>query len=206
LFLGVWLVKLYDFQLSGNCYKVRLFLNILGLRYQAIPLDLMAGDQRQPEFLALNPKGQVPVLVDEGATVADAQAILVYLARRNEAADWLPTDPESLAHIQFWLSTASNEIANGPARARLYAKFGMEGDVAAAEAIAARLFQWLDPLLGRRDWLVGARPTIAEMAVYPYIALAHEGNLSLESFGAIRRWLERCGNLPGYIGMPGLLS
>lgn len=85
-------MQLHDFTLSGNCYKVRLFLALLGRQVELLQVDLRGGAQKRPEFLALNPRGQVPVLVDEGQSVYDSQAILVYLARRYADARWLPQD------------------------------------------------------------------------------------------------------------------
>ncbi len=197
-------MKLYDFELSGNCYKARLLLQLLQLPYQGIAMDLRGGAHKKPDFLALNPKGQVPVLEDGEHVIADSQAILVYLAEKETAREWYPADPVSRAQIQFWLSTASNEVTHGPARARYYTKFGIEGDVAAAQALAERLFAWLAPVMEKRNWLVGSRPTIADIAMFPYIALAHEGRLSLEPYPAIRAWIERIKGIDRFIGMPGL--
>ncbi|HKK13872.1 MAG TPA: glutathione S-transferase N-terminal domain-containing protein [Gammaproteobacteria bacterium] len=94
------MIRLYDYERSGNCYKVRLLLALLGLPWERVPVDLRRGEERRPEFLALNPRGQVPVLTDGDWVVWDSQAILVYLARRYGGAQWLPQEARPLAEVQ----------------------------------------------------------------------------------------------------------
>ena len=93
-------MKLHDFELSGNAYRVRLLLALLGLDYEAVPVNLMQGEQRQPPFLGLNPRGQVPTLDDGGTVVWDSLAILVYLARKYGGEKWLPLDAEGMAEFR----------------------------------------------------------------------------------------------------------
>jgi glutathione S-transferase len=104
------MIQLYGHEVSGNSYKVRLFLELLGLDYEWLKVDLMQGAHKAPKFLALNPFGQVPVLVDGEVTLADAQAILVYLARQYGGDAWLPTEALPLAQVVRWLSTAAGEV------------------------------------------------------------------------------------------------
>ncbi|NMG08676.1 glutathione S-transferase [Brasilonema sp. UFV-L1] len=119
-FIGQRLFKhaRYDVELSGNCHKVRLMLSVLGLEYELVPVVLKGGEQKTEEFLKLNPLGQVPVLRDGDVVIRDAQAILVYLARRYGGEDWLPTEAESMSQVVQWLSTAANEIQHGVAALR----------------------------------------------------------------------------------------
>lgn len=91
-------MKLYDLSLSGNCYKVRLFLSLIDQPVELIPVDLLKGEHRQPAFLALNPRGQVPVLLDADVQVVDSQAILVYLARRYGDERWFPLGAQPGRH------------------------------------------------------------------------------------------------------------
>lgn len=196
-------MKLYHFPASGNAYKVRLLLAMLQLPHELIVPS--GGAHKQPEFLALNPFGQVPVLVDGEVVVRDSQAILVYLAARYGGAAWWPADPARLAAIQAWLSTAANEVAHGPALLRMHRKFGRQIDVEATTQRSLALLQLIDGQLSARPWLVdGAEPSIADLAVYPYIALASEGGLDLTPYGHLRAWLSRVQALPGHVGMPGL--
>lgn len=114
------MIKLYGHKLSGNSYKARLFLSLLNLDFEWVNVDLMKAEHKSPEYLALNPFGQVPLLIDGDTKLADAQAILVYLARQYGGEKWLPSDALSLAQVIRWLSTAAGEVRQGPENARLY--------------------------------------------------------------------------------------
>ncbi|MGL4319109.1 MAG: glutathione S-transferase family protein [Pseudomonas sp.] len=198
-------MQLHDFTLSGNCYKVRLFLGLLGRSVDLLPVDLRNGEQKTPAFLALNPRGQVPVLIDEGQALYDSQAILVYLARRYAPESWYPQDALSQARIASWLSYAANEAAKGPGQARLHALFGFPGDLPTAQQRAIQVLQLLDQHLSRHSWLAeGAAPSIADLAVYPYIALAGDGGVDLAPYAHLHAWFARIRALPGYLTMPGL--
>ena len=195
-------ITLYGVPLSGHAHRVALFLSLLGLPFEAITVDLPNGAHKQPDFLALNPFGQVPVIDDAGTIVADSNAILVYLATRYADEGWLPRDPALNAQVQRWLSVAAGQIAAGPCAARMATVFGAPLDHARAKAIAAGLFAVMEPHLESRAFLVGDRPTIADIAGYSYIAHAPEGDVSLAPYPHIRAWLARIAALPGFIPMP----
>ncbi|MFG0380558.1 glutathione S-transferase family protein [Pseudomonas sp. zbq_18] len=198
-------MQLHDFTLSGNCYKIRLFLSLLRLEAQLLPVDLQGGAQKSAAFLALNPRGQVPVLVDQGQVLFDSQAILVYLACRYADASWYPRDALSQARISSWLSFAANEAAKGPGQARLHVLFRFPGDLQRAQETARQVLALLDDHLAQHDWLAeGATPTIADLAVYPYVALAGDGGVDLAPYANLAAWFARIRALPGYTGMPGL--
>lgn len=197
-------MKLYDLELSGNCYKVRLFLALLGEDYQPVPVDLMGGEHKQAAHLARNPFGEVPVLEDGDVVLRDSQAILVYLARKLGGEAWLPTAPADLARVVEWLMVAENEVARGPNDARLHDKFGFDLDLEAARAKARRLLDLLEARLSQGDWLALDRPTIADIACFPYVALGHEGGVSCDAHPAVSAWIARIKALPNYVGMPGL--
>jgi glutathione S-transferase len=118
------MIQLCGHEISGNSYKVKLLLSLLSLEYEWIKVDLMKGEQNSPKYLALNPFGSVPLLVDGDTKLADAQAILVYLARQYGGDKWLPLDALSLAKIVRWLSITAGEVRQGPEHARLYHLFG----------------------------------------------------------------------------------
>nr|WP_316630058.1 glutathione S-transferase N-terminal domain-containing protein [uncultured Brevundimonas sp.] len=105
------MITLYDFHLSGNAHKARNLLALIGVDYELRPVDLVAGEQRQPDFLKLNPFGHVPVLVDGDVAIRDSSAILVYLGRKYGRGYWLPVDAEGEARVQEWLAVATNEVA-----------------------------------------------------------------------------------------------
>ena len=199
-------MKLYDYPVSGNCYKVRLLLALLEVDYQSVLVDLKAGEQGSPEHLERHPLGKVPVLEDNATVVWDSQAILVYIARRQDATDWLPEAAGELAEVMQWIAFSANEIHNGPAFARGLLKFPhkFKGDLAAAQDRARQTLGVLEERLANHDWLVQDRPTIADIACYPYAALAAEGGVSLDSHTALAAWFKRIEVLPGYVAMPGL--
>ncbi|MEM9908843.1 MAG: glutathione S-transferase family protein [Cyanobacteria bacterium P01_D01_bin.44] len=197
--------KLYGHELSGNVYKVRLLLSLLGVEPEVVRVDLMKGEHKTPDFLAINPFGQVPVLVDGETTLADAQAILVYLARRYGSEDWLPSEPEALARVVRWLSTAAGEVRQGPETARLYYRFGVKSiDIELATQKAGQILQLLENHSNDRHWLELDRPTIADIAIFPYVALAPDGQISLAPYPNISAWIERIKALPGFVGMAGI--
>ncbi|TNC12264.1 glutathione S-transferase [Methylobacterium terricola] len=192
-------MKLYHHPLSGHAHRARLFLSLLGVPHEAIALDLKAGAHKAPDFLALNPFGQVPVLDDDGTVVADSNAILVYLAKTLGRTDWLPEDPAGAAAVQRWLSVAAGELAYGPAAARLVTVFGAAFDPQEVIARAHGLLGRLEAHLAGRDWLVGTRPTIADVALYSYLARAPEGNVDLAGYAGVRAFLRRIEALPGFL-------
>lgn len=196
--------KLHDLELSGNCYKVRLFSALLGLDVEIVPVDFMGGAHKTPAFLEKNPFGEIPVLEDGDFILRDSQAILVYLARKYGGETWLPTDPAGMAEVMIWLMAAENEIARGPNDARLHDKFGFPIDVEKARENAARILGLMEARLSKNDWLALDRPTIADIACMPYVALSHEGGVSLDPYPAIRAWIARIKALPGFVSMPAL--
>jgi glutathione S-transferase len=204
-------IKLYDYVLSGNCYKVRLLASLLSLPYEPIPVDFYPGRQhRSPAFLEINPLGQLPVIDDDGVILRDAQAILFYLANRYDKSSiwWPAADPVNAGQVQQWLAFADQITATASA-ARLHDVLGYELDVDAARAGARRLFTILDDHLTEREiegasWLVGDDPTIADIACFPYTSLAGDAAIDLSSYRAIERWLRRVMDLPGFVPMPGI--
>lgn len=196
------MIKLYGHEMSGNSYKVRLLLELLQLDYEWIKVDLMKGAHKSPEYLALNPFGQVPLLIDGDTTLADAQAILVYLARQYGGDPWLPLDAVGLAQVVRWLSTTAGEVRQGPEDARLYHLFGVKTiNLDRAHQKAHFILSQLDQHLSTRTWLEIERPTIADIAVFPYVALAGDGQIDLTQYPHVETWIDRVKHLPGFIGM-----
>lgn len=194
-------IKLYRHPLSGHSHRVQLLLALLGLRAELIDVDLLKGAHKQPEFLKLNAFGQVPVLQDGGIVLADSNAILVYLARQYGGAHWLPSDPVAAAAVQRWLSVAAGPLVFGPATARLVTVFGAKHNAEDVIARAHALLTVLNAELAGREFLVGERVTIADIALYTYIAHAPEGNVALGDYAHVRAWLARIEQLPGFVPM-----
>ncbi|KRP67725.1 glutathione S-transferase family protein [Pseudomonas orientalis] len=196
-------IKLYGFPLSGHSHRVELMLSLLGLPMEFILVDLKQGAHKTPEFLAtLNRFGQVPVIDDGGAVLADSNAILVYLATIYGNGRWLPADPPGQARVQRWLSAAAGQLHAGPATARLATVFGAEVDTAAAINRAHALLDVMEQQLGDSRFLAGDLPSIADIAFYTYVAHAPEGNVSLADYPQVRAWLASIEALPGFVGMP----
>ncbi|MBM9400820.1 glutathione S-transferase [Gluconacetobacter azotocaptans] len=191
----------YNCPPSGNCYKVRLFAALAGIPLDIRNVDLAAGSHKTPEFTALNPWQQVPVLQDGEIVIWDSQAILVYLAEKHAKTAWWPTDPGARAHVVEWLSVSVNEIQHGPADARLVKKFNYPLRYDDAVTASMRTLAIIDRHLTHHAWLAGNRPTLADCAAYPYLALAPEGGISLDAYPALRQWLARVEALPGYISV-----
>ena len=197
-------MKLYDLEPSGNCYKVRLFCALAGIPIELYAIDFMASEHKTPKFLAMNPLGEVPILDDNGTILRDSQAILVYLASKYGGEVWLPKDPAHAAKVMQWLSTAANEVQHGPGDARLVDLFGYKLDKAAAVKNSNHLLPIFENHLAKNQWLEMGRVTIADIACLPYIALSHDGGISLEPYPNIRAWITRIKALPNFIGMPGI--
>ncbi len=194
-------LQLYRNAVSGHCHRVELFLSLLGLPFDSIDVDLAAKAHKLPAFLAMNPLGQVPVLRDGDLTLADSNAILVYLEGRHAPGEWLPRDPVGAARVQRWLSLAAGPLAFGPSAARVVQLFKLPTDPSDAIARAEGLLQFTESELGRTPFLVGERATLADVAHYAYVARAPEGLVSLQPYPAIRAWLARIEALPGFVPM-----
>ena len=194
-------MKLYHHPLSGHVHRARLFLSLLGLQHELVAVDLLKGEHKTPEFLSLNSFGQLPVLDDNGVIVPDSNAILVYLARREGRTDWLPQGALAEARVQRWLSVAAGEIAHGPAAARVVQLFGRDVDPAEMIARAHRILGLIDGELASRRWVADLdtdHPTIADVALYSYIARAPEGNVDLSGYAHVKAWMSRVEALPRF--------
>lgn len=193
-------IQLHRHPLSGHSHRVQLALSLMGLEHRLVDVDLMKGAHKAPDFLKLNPFGQVPVLDDNGTVVYDSNAILVYLATKYDAdRRWLPRDPKGQADVQAWLSVAAGQIAFGPAAARLITVFGAKYNPEDVIARAHALLKVMDGLLAGRAFLVGNTATLADIAGYSYISAAPEGNVDLAPYANVRNWLARVEALPGFV-------
>jgi glutathione S-transferase len=191
-------IILHGTALSGHAHRVELLLRALGLPYRLEPAP--DGVRRSAAFRKLNPLGQIPVLQDGAVTLADSNAIMVYLVKRYAPeSHWLPDDPVSAALVQRWLSIAAGEVMHGPA---MIVQFGLEDDKARARRITARLLLFVEEHLSDRDFLAAAHATLADLACYSYIAHAPEGGIPLEPYPAIRQWLARIEAQPFFKPIP----
>lgn len=198
------MIKLYDFELSGSCYKIRLFMNILGVKYEAETVDFVNKEHKTAKYTALNPFGEIPIFEDGELRLRDAQAIMVYLAKKYDKSNqWYPDDATSMGLIQQWLSTGGGEVMNA-AGARLVKILNYQMDLDKLQTGAHRVFKIMDDHLAGRNFLELGHPTIGDIACFPYTAMAGEGGIDLSSYKNILAWLERMKSLPGFIPMPGV--
>lgn len=195
-------IKLYRHPKSGHCHRVELMLALLGLPYETIDLDVVNGAHKAPDYLKISPFGLVPAIDDEGYTLSDSNAILVYLVQQYaQGSHWLPQEAKQAAEVQRWLSVAADNIYSGPCAARLVKVFDVPLDHGAAVQKAHDLFKVMEAHLKQREWLATDQATIADVAGYSYIAHAPEGGVDLSPYPNIRAWLERIEALPKFVGM-----
>ena len=170
--------------------------------------------EQQPPEAGGGEGEQRPVLDDDGAILRDSMAILVYLATKyDEQRNWLPEDAASAARVMEWLAFAASWIQYGVFTARAIVSFGISGNglphTFSGNVEEARLrgntsLKIIQQQLSRQDWLCGDAPTIADVACFPYIALAPMGDIALAPYPPVRNWIARFKSLSGYLDMPGL--
>ena len=195
------MIKLYTLPPSGASQKIRLALRLLGQPFEEV--SLVGGKHKESAFLAINPLGQVPVLVDGEIAIRDSGAILVYLAARHRPGIWDGHDAVERGRIAQWVMLAANEVTNGPAKLRLHGLFGIAIDREGATALTDKVLALVETQLYGRDWIEGDRLTIADLALAPYLALAEQGQIDLKPYPRIRAWTARIAALPEFPAMTG---
>ena len=193
-------MKLYLVAVSGNSYKVRILLSLLKVPHELVFVDTRNKAHKKQPFLSLNPRGEVPVLEDDGVVLWDSAAILAYLARKHGGEQWLPVAPGPMAQVMQWVALAGNEIQFG----LQYARRGVlqdrwtAGTLEQGQAMARVALNALELRLADHAWLALDRPTIADIACFPYVETAPEARVPLDPYPAIQAWLARCKALPGW--------
>ena len=191
-------MKLYQNANSGNAYKVRLLLELLNVPYEKANLDMANKEHKQPKYLAINPRGQIPSLEDDGHTYWDSTACLVYIARKHGGEKWLPTDAHGMAEVTQWLALSNNEIHYGLQWARGVKNKIRGGNIEEYQGYGKTGLAVLEGRLKGNEWLACGRPTIADVACYPYVSLSPEGGFDLAEYPAVQAWLKRIEALPGW--------
>lgn len=192
-------MKLYFHPISGHAHRARLFLSLIGAPVEIIDVDLAKGAHKSPEYLAIDKFGQVPVLDDDGTIVGDSNAIMIYAAKKFGRTDWLPEDPIGAAKVQRWLSVAAGQIAFGPGAARLVTIFKAGFNPAEVIERSHAILRLIEAELEGREWIAADHATIADLALYSYIARAPEGNVDLAAYTNVNAWLARIEALPGFV-------
>ena len=167
-------MKLYMSERSGNAYKPRLLLAMLNVPYEKVLLDFPKKEHKEPPYLKINPRGQVPALEDDGHAFWGSTACLVHIARKHGGEKWLPTDPTGMAEVMQWLELAQNEIHYGLQWARGVMNKIKTGNLEEYQGYGKTGLGVLEGRLKNNQWLAFGRPTIADVACYPYeIGRAH---------------------------------
>ena len=194
-------MRLYDYTASGNCFKVRLLLALLGRQYERVEVDIFAGETLTDEYARVNPVRETPVLeTDGGELIGQSNAILWYLA---DGTPYLPTDGAARAHVLQWLFVEQERVMPGLGGTRFRRLTGRAAaDPAGDErrfALGLDTLALLNAHLSERDWLVGDRCTIADLAVFAYTHVAGDAGFELDRYPAVTAWLHRVRALPGYV-------
>jgi glutathione S-transferase len=191
---------LYDSGVSGNCYKVRLLLAHLGLEYKRRELDVVDRSNRAEVLGGLNPGLRVPTLVlDDGRPLGESGAILWYL---GDGTAYVPDDPYERAKVLQWMFFEQYSHEPYVAVARFWLTKGIEvsaEDLAERQRVGYLALDAMEGHLAGNEYLVGKRYSIADIALYAYTHVAHEGGFDLGGYPAIRAWLERVANRPGHV-------
>ena len=195
-------MKLYNSQVSGNCWKVRQMLGLLGLEYERVELDVIDRSNRREVLGGKNPALRVPTLeLAGGECLAESNAILWYL---GDGTEYVPADPLERARVLQWMFFEQYEVEPNIAVARFWILVLGEREKYAAELegkwlAGNRALAALDEHLAGREWLAGDAYSIADISLYAYVHVAHEGGFDLGQYPAVRAWLKRLAATPGHI-------
>lgn len=197
-------MKIYGDIQSGNCYKIKLLLSFLDQPHEWIHMDILAGETRTEEFLAKNSNGKIPVLeLDDGRCLSESNAILNYLAAGSE---YLPEDSYLLAKVQQWQFFEQYSHEPYIAVARFIAKYlGLpeqrRAEYESKQAGGHKALAVMEAQLAKTPYLVGDSLTTADIALYAYTHVAHEGGFVLSPYPALCEWMARVQDHPGYVDM-----
>jgi glutathione S-transferase len=198
-------LKLYSGLESGNSWKLRILLDQLAVPFERVDVDLLKWEHKSARFMSeFNPRGQVPVLEDDGKRFWDSGAGLVYIARKYERLDWLPVDAAGMAEVMQWVTLAASEIQFGLQYTRrgVMRDRWIAGNLEQLQAIGKLALKTLEWRLAGHDWLALDHITIADIACFPYVYHAPEAKLSLDPYPSIGQWLDRCQALPNWAKAP----
>jgi glutathione S-transferase len=198
------MLKVYGDRLSGNCYKVELLLNLLGMPYEWVPVNILRKENRSPEFLDKNPGGKIPLLeTDTGTCLPESNAILHYLA---EGTAFLPSDRLARAQVLRWLFFEQYSHEPYIAVARFIVRYlgrpaEQEARLQAKMQPGHAALDLMERHLQSRTFFVDEHYTIADIALYAYTHVAEEGGFELAPYPNIQRWLARVAAQPGHVVM-----
>jgi glutathione S-transferase len=205
-------LTLHNYELDDQCYKVRLMLAALGCRHATVEVDVHPGhEERSPHYLKLNPRGALPIITDGNFVLSGAEAILSYLAKTcDPCRSWLPDEPQAFGHVMQWLAFAATDL-HAASLARAHALLETPADESVVRRASRCAFRVMDDHMTRREfdgarWFVDNAPTIADIALFPAIALSRDYGIDHDEYPALRRWMGQVRTIPGFITMPGISS
>ena len=195
------MLQLYDYPASANCLKARVLLRHLEVEWERLPVDLFAGETGTDEYLAVNPAGRTPVLlVEESEPIAESGAILLYLA---EGTPYLPDDRLERARVHQWLFFEQNLLEPNVGTARFWKLTGrdrLRPEVFEQKVEAGRdAIEVLERGLAGRQFLVGDRYGVADIALYAYTHVAGDAGIDMAPYRAVAEWLARIEEQPGFV-------
>ena len=197
-------MKIYGDAKSGNCYKLKLLCSLLSIEHEWIAVDILRGESRSDEFLAMNPNGQIPVCVtDDEAILTQSNAILYYL---GQGSDYWPDDQLQQTRVLEWqfFEQYTHEPAIAVARfIKLYQGMpaNRQDEYSAKLKAGYRALEVMEDRLQAQDYLATDKVSLADVSLYAYTHVAHEGGFDLSSYPAIRAWISRVQSLPAYRSM-----
>lgn len=203
-------IILYNHDLLADAYKVRLLLSLLGVDFESRTVGILPGKGNDaPHYREINPAGTVLTLVEGDIVLTRPEAMLVHIAERHDKGGrWLPADPVARAQVFEWLAFAAGELTAAEA-ARLQAMFGLASTFADAFAVTRTAFRLIEGHLVRRSldgltFIAADYPTIADIAIFPAVALAADIGIGMEEFPRLLIWARQIHALPGFVTMPGV--
>lgn len=191
-------MRVYVWKQSGNSYKLRVLLALTGAAYEEVMVDFRAHAHKHADYLKINPRGQVPAIVDGATVLWDSAACLVYIARKFGGEQWLPSAPAPMAEVMNWVALAGNEMQFGLQYARRGKLRGIfsAGTLEQMQTNGRIALDILEARLAANEWLALGHPTIADIACFPYAETAPQGGIALDDYPGIVEWLKRCKALP----------
>jgi len=192
-------MKLYDYLPSGNSYKVRLLLSYLGIPYTHIPIDIHKGETQTPEYLAMNPAGQIPLLqLEDGRTLAESNAVLMFLAEDTPYIPLNSFDRSKMLQWMFWEQYRHEPCIAVARFIRMYAP-DRKAQLPALIEKGHSALSVMNDHLETRHWFIGTRPSLADISLYAYTHIASEGGFDLGDYPHVQSWCAGMAEHPKHI-------
>lgn len=197
-------ISIYGDSRSGNCYKLQLLCAEMCIGYDWHEVDILAGDTHTPDFLAMNPNGKIPLLkLPDGRCLAESNAILCYLA---DGSEFFYGDAFERASVLHWLFFEQYSHEPYIATSRFIIQYlgsppERQHDLEQKREGGLKALQIMDNRLDQNEFIAGSRYSIADIALFAYTHVSHEGGFPLDDFPAVRAWIEKISDRPNFVPM-----